>query len=170
MSTAAAPITVEAVMTSIVALTTALNRVADNQDRLIAGQAAAIEKIEGAKPARTPRAAKKDDAAAAEEKAPESFLPTLADVDAFKTWVGEWTGAVEGADRQARVDFLKAVAAHFGGAGFSGAFAGGQKAFFFIARARAVGADKVDFKVEYDFDGNPAQEVAAAATSDDDFG
>lgn len=185
MTTAATLLVIDA--EKIDALTAALTRVADNQDRLLAGQAAAIDKIEGGKATATrTRKAKEEPAAGnatpSEEKSPADTgsaaddaasaykLPEIADLDAFKTYVGAWTGAVEGDARAKRVDFLKAVAANFGGTGFSGAFEGGKKAIFFIERAKALGIEAVNLKADYDLDGAPDQGAAAPAASDDDFG
>lgn len=172
------PITVEAVMTSIVALTTALNRVAENQDRLLAGQTAAIEKIEGAK-APTTRRKKADEPAAvvAEEKAPETpavaetFFTVPDSVEAFKEYVGKWTGEVEPGtpERAKRVDLLKAIASHFGvNPKFPELFPHVKEAVFFIERSKA--GLEVNLKVDYDYSGDPKQGGEAPAADEDDFG
>ncbi|AOR76518.1 hypothetical protein [Novosphingobium resinovorum] len=185
MSTpAAAPLTIDALFSSIIALTAALNRTADNQERLIAGQQAAIEKIEGAKTTTTRARKPKDDAPAATttatEKAPEveavkSFLPDIktGDGDALKAHIQPWLGAVAKGTPEAaeRVGFLKAIAEHFGVEAKFGPLAEGddrlKQTLFYFERKKA--GKPVDFKVDYDFDGDPEQEAEAPA-GDDDFG
>lgn len=190
-TTAPAPLTIEGILGMIINLTTALNRTADNQERLLAGQAAAIEKIEAGKggTATTGRGRGRtkaeetpvvtDTAATNTEQQPDpaptqtetkSFLPAIADAEALKAYVGAWTGAVEGADRASRVDLLKAIAAEFGVAPkFSDLMPHLQKTLFYIERAKA--GLTVDFKADYDFDGSPSVPAAAApAAGDDDFG
>jgi hypothetical protein len=180
-------LTIEGVMTSIVALTTALNRVADNQDRLIAGQAAAIAAAEGGKTStRTPRASKKEEtpAPAAGQKVEEvveprtveevvAAAPEMANVDALKEYVTKWTGAAtDDADKAARVGLLKGIAGKFGvKPAFSELFPHAVQAVFLIERAKKLGISAVDLKADYDFSGDPAQDVGGpAATSDDEFG
>lgn len=160
------------------ALTTALNRVADNQDRLLAGQQNAIEKIEAGKPAttRTRKPKEKPAAAEAEEKpaaaeavveTPAAFFTVPATVDAFKEYVGAWTGEVdkESPERAKRVDLLRAIASNFGvGAKFPELFPHVKEAVWYIERSKA--GLPVDFKADVDFDSDPA--IGGAAPADED--
>ncbi len=171
-------LTVAALFEGMTALTTSLNRVAENQERLLAGQQAALDKIEGGKATTTrTRRTKADDAAeqtpAAEQVQPEpepvkSFLPDVTDEASLKAYVSAWTGAVEGADRAKRVELLKAISAHFGVepkfAPLSADAARLKQVLFFIERSKA--GQPVDFGADYDFAGDPAQGAAAADESD----
>jgi len=184
----------ETTAASIAALTAALTRVGDNQERLLAGQQAAIEKIEAGKPTTT-RARKTADpvvAAAAEpaavvekpaDPAPvvaetsKSFLPAdVTDAASLEIYVKAWTGAVTGDDKVKRVDLLKAIANHFGVAPKFGPLAETKdrltQTLFFIERSKKDLV--VDFAADYDFAGDPAQGRASApaadAADDSDFG
>jgi hypothetical protein len=182
----------ETTAASVTALTAALGRVADNQERLLAGQQAAIDKLEGGKPATT-RSRKTADPVVAEtakteavvEPKPEtvvtetpkpvSFLPAgVTDADTLKAYVSEWTGAVTGDDKVKRVDLLKAIAQHLGVepkfAPLSADAAKLKQALFFIERSKAD--LPVDFSADYDFAGDPKQggaSPAADADSGSDF-
>lgn len=153
-------------------------------ERVIAGQEAAMAKLEG-KPAATTRTRPKKEepaAAAAEEPKTEpkkvgsnpvtSNIPqTEADM---KAYVAAWTGATDDADERAsRVGFLKALADHFGGKGYAALVQSddtAKQAVFFIERKK-LGLS-VDLNAEYDFDGEPGQGGGepAAAAEEDDFG
>lgn len=118
-----------------------LERVADNQDRLIAGQAAAIEKIEAPKTKRETAAEKKareaaEAAAAASETAADAGKVTevastasqatdagaaandaeLPTEEQFKLTATTWAGkAVDEADKKARAAWLQTMARHLVG-------------------------------------------------------
>lgn len=180
MSTAAAtPLTIDQFFGSILNLTTALNRVADNQDRLIAGQEAAIAKVEAAKPARAPRKAAAEPTPEPEPAADEASEKltfkqhTITDAAALEAYAKEWTGGAEGDEKVARVQLLKDMAAHFGCAPKFAEFAADadrlKQVVFFIERKKA-GLD-VNLKADYDFDAEPTQGGAPAAAADEsDFG
>lgn len=152
--------------------------------RVVAGQQAAIEKIEGAKPATTrTRAPKKDDTPApapTEEQVagdtPQSFLPGIkvGDDEGLKAHVQPWLAeATKGSpEALARVDFLKSASAHLGvEPKFPqiAAEADRLKQFLFFFERKKAGID-VNFSAEYDFDGDPKQDAAPAAGDDSDFG
>lgn len=171
-------LTVEAFFNGMEALTQALNRVADNQERLIKGQEAAIEKLEGAKPTSTRGRKAKEPveeaapaAAAVEPEAPTATFPhlTIKTEDALKAHISAWTGGTEdAAEKAARVQFLKDMAAEFGCAPKFSEFAAEperlKKSVFYVDRKKA--GLPVDFGADYDFDGDPAQGVS----DDSDFG
>lgn len=180
---------------TVTALTEVLKQQIAVTERVVAGQAAAIEKLEAAKPAsagtRTRRSSKDDapadtkaegnaqpadtasgaaDASSASDA--KSFLPDVKDADGLKAHVGAWTGATEDADERAkRVGVLKAMAEHFGCAPKFAELAADadrlKQALFFIERAKA--GLPIDFKADYDFDADPAQAGAAAAVEEDEF-
>ena len=177
------PITVESVLTNITALTAAITRQSDIQERLLAGQEAALAKLEGAKPARTPRAAKVTETAApaaAEEPAPkeepaaavetQSFLPDVSSLEKFEAFCKGWVVAAADAEaKKDRVAFAKAVADNFGvEAKFPAMFPHAEQvAFYFLRKAEGC---KVDFNAEYDFTGDPAQGDGEPEGGDSDFG
>lgn len=165
-------------------------------ERVVLGQQAAIEKLEGAKAAstgtRTRRKAGDDAAAtpAAEEQGNAAPADTASGVDAassaseakpvlnadgMKALCGAFTkAAADDTDRAARVAWLKSLAGYFfpngdvvGTAALVATPDNAKKAEFFIERKKA-GLD-VDFGAEYDFDGDPKQEVASTAAGGDDF-
>jgi len=177
--------------------TAALNRNSDLLERVVAGQEAAIAKLEGAtKTTRAPRAKKEDAPAAGESPAAEpadtgsgaesagnasepdagpsgvaAIVASIGDskekIEAYaKAWLDECESGSDG--RKERVELLKGIATKLGGTGFSGLLLDVKRAVFYIERAKTGAA--VDLEAAYDFDGDPAQEVAAAATSDDEFG
>lgn len=179
------PVTVQEMFSSIVALTAALNRSSDISERLLAGQQAALDKVEAPKATRG-RKAKEDAAPAAEEvkaesaaekvveekpaaaeKAPET--PSLATGEAVKTHALSWINEVAKTDpvRKERGDFVLAVQNHLGTK--LGELTDAdeiKQAVFFIERKKA-GHD-VDFGAEYDFDAAVDQEVAGG--DEEDFG
>lgn len=158
-------------------------------ERVVAGQNAAIEKIEAPKTQRkkaepeTPAAAP-----AAETPAqPETKTPVATtDVtdDELKAEALAWMADVDPAGaadptkkdvakRTACADFFKAIVTNFG---LNGTLTGPKaeldgeqraQALFYIRRRRA--GLPVDFNAEYDFDGDPAQGGAAASASDDEI-
>lgn len=155
-------------------------------ERVVAGQQAAIEKLEGgAKPAstrgrkpaaeqpkaETPAPAETPTPAPAAPAKPATALPK--DADELKAFVSAWTGGTDDADeRKARVDFLKAIAQELGVeakfAALAGAEDGIKKTVFYINRKKE--GLSVDFSADYDFDSDPAQDaVGNEDTSDDDF-
>lgn len=172
---------------TITALTEVLKQQIAVTERVVAGQAAAIEKLEAAKPSsagtRT-RKQKEEPAAAAdegksndapadtasgaadassasEEKKPAH--PTGADLEAH---IKAWTGSTDDADERAkRVAVLRDIATHFGGKGFAPLIENPREAYFYVERAKA--GLTIDFKADYDFDGDPAQGGSAAATEDE---
>ena len=182
---------------TVTALTEVLKQQIAVTERVVAGQAAAIEKLEAAKPSsagtRT-RKQKEEPAAAADEgksnDAPadtasgaaaassasetKSFLPDVKDADGLKAHVGAWTGATEDADERAkRVGVLKAMAEHFGCAPKFAELAADadrlKQSLFFIERAKA--GLPIDFKADYDFGGDPKQDGGASevAAEEDEF-
>jgi len=162
-------------------------------ERVVLGQQAAIEKLEGAKAAATgtrTRKPKDETPAATEDKgnaapadtasgevaassASEPKTNAVLDADGMKALCGAFTkAAADDADRAARVGWLKSLAGYFfpngdvvGTAALVATPDNAKKAEFFIERKKA-GLD-VDFGAEYDFDGDPKQEVASTAAGDD---
>jgi hypothetical protein len=141
--------------------TAVMTTVAANQDRLLVGQQAAIDKIEGGgkggkgKPAET-KETKTDKKNTATE---------TADADVKKTAVA-WMEGKDDAAKKAAGAFLADMLAHFG---CGGKLTGPEsklnaeqrkQAKFYIER-KAAGLP-VDFNAEYDFDGDPKQGAAAA--------
>jgi len=154
-------------------------------ERVVAGQEAALAKLEGTKPATTGRGRPKKDEtpagnvepaatetpAAAAESAYEA--PKITTSDELKAYISAWTGgAPNDEDRAKRVQLLKGIAAKYGvNPNFTELLPHAAKAVFLVDRAKALGVDGVDLGADYDFAGHPEQEVAApAATSDDEFG
>ena len=169
------PLTVDAFFAVMTNLTAALTRVADNQDRLLAGQQAALDKIETKAP--STRGKGKGAAAEPETQAPEAGpesekgrFPqhTVTDADGLKTFATGWIGEADGDEKQARVRFLNETCAHLNVAPKFPEIAANAEALkklvFLIARRQAGQA--VDLAAGYDFDGDPAQEVAESS----DFG
>lgn len=154
-------------------------------ERVVAGQGAAMERLENAKPATT-RGAKKaaeatvvaEPAAKTEEKVAETpkteaapAVPKikLGDGEALKAYVSAWTGSTDDAEERAkRVDLLKAIAAHLGVAPKFGELMGNvREVQFYIERAKA--GLPVDFNADYDFDGSPDQGGSEPAADESDF-
>lgn len=172
---------------SVAALTEVVKAQTAISERLLAGQQAAIEKLEAAKPAssgtrtRKPKdepqgnaepAATESGAADAKTASEEkSFLPDVKDADGLKAHVGAWTGATEDADERAkRVGVLKAMAEHFGCAPKFAELAADsdrlKQSLFFIERAKA--GLPIDFSADYDFAGDPKQDGGVAAVVEED--
>ncbi|MBH0113214.1 hypothetical protein I5E68_09675 [Novosphingobium sp. YJ-S2-02] len=116
-----------------------------------------------------------DDAGAAASSSPVAAIAKKigTDVDKMKQFIADWTGETDDKEeREARVDLLKGMAQHFGGKGYSALVTSAEtasQAIFFVERARALGVSAIDFKADYDFDGDPAQGGDAETSSDDDF-
>lgn len=179
-------LTIEEAFGKVDALIGALTRVADNQDKLIAGQAAALAKIDegkGSATTRKPRASKTEEApaaaAAAEEAPAAGFLPSVkvGDTDAFKGVIQPWLSEAPKGTPEAneRLSFLRALADHLGvePKGFFGPVSADadklKEALFLFLRKK--GGHDVTFGADYDLDGDPAQDAPAAAADDDsDFG
>lgn len=174
-------------------LIAALAVTAQNQERLIAGQAAAIDKVEGAKTTRKTKAEKEAEALTggvvgnAEPAATVSGVagattaaePKVISEDDLRTLATGWITA-DGAEKgseiyKTRGTFMAGVASHLGSPTLAGPKAtldadGRKKAHFYISRKKA-GHD-VDFGVDYDFDGPHDQDTASAPVDEeeDDLG
>lgn len=173
------------------ALIAALGTTAANQERLIAGQAAAIEKVDAGKSPATAtrtrgRPAKTENADTASEApaAAAASEPTGRTVseDDLRTlaagWMKEQTGDT---DRTTVGEFLKSVAENFGKKKLVGPVVEGKEhlgsglsdpdevkqAWFFISRKKA--GLPVDFGSDYDWDGAIDQGKAAAVAVEEDF-
>ena len=186
---------IEATLAALQANTAATEKNNELLERVIAGQTAAIDKIEAPKAAR----AKKADTPAAEtqattpaaDTAPATVTPAAvtpaAEVsdDDVKTVALAWMAAIDPAGaadpakkdlakRTACADFFKAIVENFG---LSGTLTGPKselnaeqraQALFYIRRkAEGLG---VDFNADYDFAGDPAQGGVAEADAGDDDG
>lgn len=177
--------------------TAALNRNSDLMERVIACQEAAIAKLEGAPAAKRTRARKEEAPAgngspgsaatesagdgasgASEVTEPPAASQSAAEqaaksVESLTAYLKSWTSsAPDDAEKNKRVDLLKAVAEKNGVApGFSTIFPHAKELVFFVERYKA-GITDIDLSLDYDLDGDPAQAVEAgpAATSDDEFG
>jgi len=158
-------------------------------ERLLAGQEAALAKIEPPKASRAPAAAKAKEpetpaptakepetpAPTAEESTAAAFTPHIDpnDDDKMKAWVGGWMNADNGAHKPDRGAFMKSVLAEFGvstltnDTGIKGAD-NRQRAYFYFARKMA--GLPVDFKADYDFASDPTAGPSAAAADDDGLG
>lgn len=168
----------------IAAVTTNTVELAKNNahlERVIAGQADAMAKLEGMKPAAGTRTRKpKDETPAAETPKTETKVETSKpaalpkDADELKAFVSAWTGGTDdAAERAERVNFLKAIAAELGVAPKFGELVGAEdgvkKTCFYINRKKE--GLSVDFGHDYDFDGDPAQDAVGNedAGGDSDF-
>lgn len=178
------------------ALIAALGTTAANQERLIAGQTLAIEKVEGGKAPTTTRtrarSSKADDAdtgskgaAAAPVSEPEPVGPNVRVVseDDLRTLAAGWMKEqTTDTDRTTVGEFLKSVAENFGKKKLVGPVVEGKEhlgagitdpdhikeAWFFISRKKA--GLTVDFSADYDWDADPTQGGAPAGTpADDEF-
>jgi hypothetical protein len=177
--------------------TAALNRNSDLLERVVAGQEAAMAKLESNSGSGRKRSTKKDEPAAGDSSGnagnepadtgsqegaaaaasePEVTTQTVADIAQgitseaqMKEYVSAWTGGTEDQDERAkRVGLLKAIAGKLGvSPNFASLTPHAAKTVFFIERAKALGVDEVDVEAAYDFDGDPAQTVAAAAPASD---
>jgi hypothetical protein len=175
------------------AVLAALNVTASNQERLIAGQGAAIDKVEAGKATPAPRTRKKatEEPAVMETGAdvaepvsePEAKKPAARVIteDDLRTLAGEWLSAqTDPAKRKEVGEFCKDVAENFGKKKLVGPVVEGKEhlgagiddpeelkqAWFFISRKQA--GLPVDFKADYDFDG-AIDQGAAPAAADDEF-
>lgn len=179
---------IEGLLVNLIAAVTA------NTEQLIKineGREAAMKKLEetggDGKPApRTRRTAKKDDAAEGNGEAPaitespEADAGTASDakpvaapsteelIETLKAWLGE-NPDVNSDARKAIGVFLSEMKNHFGLEKLPGDADETQRKqiAFFVARKRA--GKPVDFTAAYDFDGDPAQDVAAPASGGGDF-
>lgn len=174
-------------------LTTALNAVAANQERLLAGQAAAIDKVEAPK---TTRRKKADETTEAQPEAEVTGnvepAPTasgaVAAASASNEVVGPtdeqvkatavaWVGTTEDvAEKQRRAQWLQDMIVGMGvpddrpmkmltgpEAKLTGEHR--KKAVFFIKRAHKLGGTQhVDFSAPYDFDEAPDQDAPRVET------
>lgn len=160
------------------ALTEVLKQVVGNQERLLAGQIAAIDKIDGVKSGG--RAGKKETPAPVAETpvapptvaetpaapaAPAAPAPVVTD-DQIKAAAHAWMTDKSEADRLAAAKFLGEIMTSFG---VGGKLTGPEsklddeqrrQALFFIQR-KAAGLE-VNFSADYDFTGDPTQGAAAA--------
>lgn len=168
--------------------TAALKENTEILKRVVAGQQAALDKLDGAKASGSTgrgRGKKEEPAAQEPEKAPEptptpepettSFLPAIkvGDDEALKAHVQPWLGAAEKGtpEATARVDFLKDAAKELGvNPKFTelAADADRLKQFLFFFERKKAGLE-VNFSADYDFDGDPTQGGSAPA-DDSDFG
>lgn len=153
-------------------LTAALLTVAANQEKLLAGQAAAIEKIEGGKAGKTPATPKKT-----ETVKPTPAANVVTD-EALKNAAVAWMNASTKGKSDADAKAIKGDAAKFLGDiltffGCGGKLTGAEskldddqrkQAKFFIER-KAAGLP-VDFSADYDLDGDVKQGAAAEAEED----
>ncbi|MEG3175805.1 hypothetical protein U1872_06155 [Sphingomonas sp. RB3P16] len=160
-------------------------------ERVVAGQAAAMEKLEAAKSGTTRASTKTTKATEPEKKvepaatesgagaaanASDSTGPDLSkivDADTLKAHIMGWVGKDQTFQDKPRGQLLYDMAAHFGcGAKFAELASTPERikqAVFFVERAKLD--LPVDVTAAYDFDQSPDQaEPGAAAASDDDFG
>ena len=179
---------IEQLTGTITALTEVLKQTVANQERLVAGQQAAIDKIEAGKadkPATRTRRSKKEEEPA-EDKGNDEPADTASGADDAKTASEVPSGAeifehVKGmlgklkdkdAKRHAAVGstLVAAVKDVFGGKKLPELTDEDdrKKAWFFVRRLEA-GKD-VDLSAEYDFDGDPAQDVEGGEGDFDDLG
>lgn len=175
-----------------------LKQIDQNQQRLLAGQSAAIDKVEAPKATRSRKA--KDEAPAPTPE-PEAVKPAaeepavtesgVDDADSASevttddlrqfivTWLREGLGGKdpakvkkgeekatpeEQAEYGARGKFMQAVFGEFGVSAVTGITADDLPRAMFYFQRKAAGKD-VDFGAEYDFTGDPAQDVGGG----DDF-
>jgi hypothetical protein len=207
----AIPNPVEMLLNGMADLTKALNLVAGNQERLIAGQAAAMEKLEGgatatsgrkprgssssssSKPAEaaepvvaapvvetkpavhvllaSPNASTKKNAKG-EDEATGAYRAAAFTREELKNetigWLGDTTDAAE---RKARMEFVKAMADHFGVKQLLAADGGisepeqFKQALFYLRRKRAGLA--VNFSQDYDFDADPLADTTPEPAAED---
>lgn len=156
------------------------------QERLVAGQAAALEKIEGGKEkattTRRTRAAKDEPEAAPAPKAEEP-APTASGAEdaasassepkkvSFADYAKAWLNSQEqgSAEYKRRGKLLMSILGNFGAGKISEVDEKHHTAaVFFIKRDEA--GKPIDFDAEYDFAGDPAQDVEdddAASAFDD---
>lgn len=164
--------------TNMLALIAALKVTGENQERLIAGQAAAIEKVEAPKQTRT--RTKKDEQAPAADPTPEPEPALTATVtvsdDDLRQAAGDFLkgdGNLTAEQVTERRDFVASVMAELGTKKLCGPEStldadGRKKAAFFIKR-KGEGL-KVNFGADYDFDGDVTQGGEPEASAEDDLG
>lgn len=180
----------EALLAAIVADTASRDRNNELLERVVAGQAAAIEKIEAPKTPRkkaepaaateqqaadqAPPAAETTQAAAAEQQAPVETEVTDEDVkNAALAWMAKEdpAGAADPSKKDAakRGECAKKLMEIVASFGLGGKLTGPEsqldaeqrkQALFFIRRWSA--GLEVNFSADYDFDGDPTQGAAAA--------
>lgn len=156
-----------------------LAKVVDNQARLLAGQEAALAKLDTAKPSGSSRGStKKDDPKPpTEEKKPasETASRTISDDD-LRAAGAAWMKGKSETERNDAFDKMNSVLEHFGlkGTKITGPDSKldadqRKQAWFYIQRWNA-GLD-VNFSADYDFDGDPKQDAAApeAESENDPF-
>ena len=165
---------------SVLGLTEMMKITAANQERLIAGQAAAIEKVE---PAKRTRSSKKEDSATGTEEKTPAAEPEKVEVvgrvvsnDELKEIGGKFLTAAKDSGPDALTaarDFMNTLLEEFGSPKLTGPETTldaeqRKKAAFYIERKGA--GLPVDLNADYDFDGDPTQAGGAvAATEDEDF-
>lgn len=159
---------------ALTAHTEVMKAVVANQERLLAGQQAAIEKIEAPKAtrARTKDEPSKETKAEPVKETKVEPVKAAADTtdDDIKAAAAAWTN---GASQEARMDAackMKSVLEHFGVGGKltgpeSKLDADMRKQTVFFIKRWAAGLP-VDFNADYDFDGDPKQGAAEAASDD----
>lgn len=158
------------------ALIAALKVTNEYQERLVAGQAAAIEKVEA--PKRTRGAAKAAEPAKTEEPAQEPAQETTGvSDDDLRDLAGTYLGGknektpLTAEQVTERRGFIAAMMKELGTAKLCGPEStldddGRKKAAFYIRRASE--GLKVDFSADYDFDGDPTQ--GGAVEEEEDLG
>jgi hypothetical protein len=163
-------------------LNTTLAATNANQERLIAGQAVAIEKLgdAGKAPVTRGRKSKEDPVvaettvetaanepagnASADTASPEADAKTAVEVptdeNGLKEHIRAFTSSTDDQDERAsRVALMRAMSAGLGvGPKVAELVPHAAKVVFFIERYKA-GITDIDFAAEYDFNGDPAQEV-----------
>lgn len=185
---------IEATLAALQANTAATEKNNELLERVIAGQTAAIDKIEAPKAARAKKSTETETPAttSAADTAPDAATETVTPAasvevsdDDVKTVALAWMAAIDPAGaadpakkdlakRTACADFFKAIVENFG---LSGTLTGPKselnaeqraQALFYIRRkAEGLG---VDFNADYDFAGDPAQGGVAEADAGDDDG
>lgn len=158
--------------------TAALERVAANQEKLIAGQQAAIEKIDAGKGGKPPAATKAADKTTTKETG-KPAAKTVSDEDVKNAAVAYMTAVTSGMsaeDAKAKKNgeckqVLSAILEHFGVGGKltgpeSKLDADQRKQAKFYLDRKAAGL-KVDLNADYDFDGDPKQGADAPAAEEE---
>lgn len=182
--------TIEATME---ALTDALKQNTATLERVIVGQQAALEKLEGVKPATTRTRKPKEDAPAADDaagNAPQEAAPTASATPAAtpaakpaadarvvtQDDLRKAAGEAKAKDEAGTLALMKSLLSHFGSPKLVGPEstldADQLKQAEFYLKRLAAGCS-VDLKADYDFDGDPAQGDDGGATANpsdsDDF-
>lgn len=178
-----------AVAAALAAHSGLLEKVVVNQERLLAGQQLAIDKVEaataggttaaGTRKRRTAAEIAADEAAAkaaADKAAEQPKEPTTEDTTALaaelRTTLTDWLAAVKkgSPEHGERGSFMVAVFTNFGAAKVSDIKDADalRQAIWFVKR-KIAGKD-VDFKVDYDFDSDPTQSDEGGGAADFDIG